>query len=59
MPDMLPVVGPAPRHKGMWMHFGHGHQGFTLGPATGRLLAESMTDEQPFINASAFEPARY
>jgi D-amino-acid dehydrogenase len=59
MPDMLPVVGPAPRHKGMWMHFGHGHQGLTLGPAMGRLLAEQMTDEQPFIDASAFDPARY
>jgi D-amino-acid dehydrogenase len=59
MPDMLPVVGPAPRHKGMWMHFGHGHQGLTLGPAMGRLLAEQMTDEQPFIDASAFAPARY
>jgi D-amino-acid dehydrogenase len=59
MPDMLPIVGPAPRHKGMWMHFGHGHQGLTLGPATGRLLAESMTGEQPFIDASAFEPVRY
>jgi D-amino-acid dehydrogenase len=59
MPDMLPVVGPAPRHMGMWMHFGHGHQGFTLGPVTGRMLAEQMTGEQPFIDASAFEPARY
>ena len=59
MPDMLPVVGPAPRHKGMWMHFGHGHQGLTLAPTTGRMLAESMTGERPFIDASAFEPARY
>jgi D-amino-acid dehydrogenase len=59
MPDMLPVVGAAPRHKGMWMHFGHGHQGLTLGPVTGRLLAERMTGEQPFIDASAFDPARY
>ncbi|MFT4190939.1 MAG: FAD-dependent oxidoreductase, partial [Comamonas sp.] len=32
--DMLPVIGPAPRHRGLWFHFGHGHQGFTLGPAT-------------------------
>ena len=32
MPDMLPVVGPAPKHKGLWMHFGHGHHGLTLGP---------------------------
>jgi D-amino-acid dehydrogenase len=59
MPDMLPVVGAAPRHKGLWMNFGHGHQGLTLGPATGRLLAEAMTGEQPFVDASAFSPARY
>ncbi|WVT75869.1 FAD-dependent oxidoreductase (plasmid) [Sinorhizobium chiapasense] len=39
MPDMLPVVGPS-RHKGLWFHFGHGHQGFTLGPTTALLLAE-------------------
>lgn len=42
MPDMLPVVGPT-RHKGLWFHFGHGHQGFTLGPTTAFLLAELMT----------------
>jgi D-amino-acid dehydrogenase len=59
MPDMLPVVGPAPRHSGLWIHFGHGHQGLTLGPATGRLLAELMTGEAPFVDASAFSPARY
>lgn len=40
MPDMLPVVGPAPRHRGLWFDFGHGHQGFTLGPTTGRILAD-------------------
>jgi D-amino-acid dehydrogenase len=59
MPDMLPVVGPASKHRGLWIHFGHGHQGLTLGPATGRLLAELMTGEQPFVDASAFTPARY
>ncbi|MET4608905.1 glycine/D-amino acid oxidase-like deaminating enzyme [Bradyrhizobium sp. JR4.1] len=42
MLDMLPVIGHAPRHHGLWLHFGHGHQGFTLGPTTGRLLAELM-----------------
>jgi D-amino-acid dehydrogenase len=49
MPDMLPVVGPAPKHNGLWMHFGHGH----------RLLAELMSGEQTFTDASAFSPARY
>ena len=40
MPDMLPVVGPAPKHKGLWMHFGHGHHGSHAwahdGPPVGR-----------------------
>ena len=43
MPDMMPVVGPAPRHRGLWFNFGHGHQGFTLGPTTGQVLAEAMS----------------
>jgi D-amino-acid dehydrogenase len=59
MPDMLPVIGSAPKHKGLWMHFGHGHQGFTLGPATGRLLAELMSGEATFTDPSAFSPGRY
>lgn len=46
MPDMLPVIGPAARHKGLWFNFGHGHQGFTLGPTTATLLADAMTGAQ-------------
>jgi len=42
IPDMLPVVGRAPRHKTLWFNFGHGHQGFTLGPTTARLLGDAM-----------------
>lgn len=42
--DMLPVVGRAPRHPNLWTHFGHGHQGFTLGPTTAKLLAELMVN---------------
>lgn len=43
MPDMVPVVGPAPHHRGLWFNFGHGHQGFTLGPTTGEILADAMS----------------
>ncbi|WP_315766586.1 MULTISPECIES: FAD-dependent oxidoreductase [unclassified Bradyrhizobium] len=59
MPDMLPVVGPAARHKGLWLHFGHGHQGFTLGPATGRILAEMMSGESPGVDVAACAPERF
>jgi D-amino-acid dehydrogenase len=58
-PDMLPVLGPAPRHRGLWMNFGHGHQGFTLGPATGRLLAEMMSGETPSVDPTPYRPGRF
>ena len=53
LPDMLPVIGKAPRHSGLWFDFGHQHHGLTLGPATGRLLAEMMTGETPFADHQA------
>jgi D-amino-acid dehydrogenase len=59
MPDMKPVLGPAARHKGLWMNFGHGHQGFTLGPVTARILVDMMSGERPSIDASAFRPNRF
>ena len=43
LPDMVPVIGKGERHQGLWFAFGHAHHGFTLGPVTGRLLAEMMT----------------
>ncbi len=58
-PDMLPVLGPAASYRGLWMNFGHGHQGVTLGPATGRLLAELMSGETPSIDASPYDPRRF
>jgi D-amino-acid dehydrogenase len=56
MADMLPVVGPAPRHDGLWFNFGHGHQGFTLGPTTAGLLAEAMLGN-PEALPEAIRPA--
>jgi D-amino-acid dehydrogenase len=59
LPDMLPVIGKAPRHKGLWFDFGHQHHGLTLGPVTGRLLAEMMTGETPFANPKPFAVERF
>ncbi|TNC10073.1 FAD-binding oxidoreductase [Methylobacterium terricola] len=59
LPGMLPMIGAAPRHPGLWFHFGHGHQGFTLGPTTGRLLAEIMSGETPLVPAAPFRPGRH
>jgi D-amino-acid dehydrogenase len=57
--DMKPVIGPAPRHKQLWFAFGHAHHGFTLGPVTGRLIAESILGETPFLDLSAFRADRF
>jgi D-amino-acid dehydrogenase len=59
LPDMLPVIGKAPRHAGLWFDFGHQHHGLTLGPATGRLLAEMMTGETPFADPRPFAAERF
>jgi D-amino-acid dehydrogenase len=59
LPDMLPVIGKAPRHAGLWFDFGHQHHGLTLGPATGRLLAEMMTGETPFADPQPFAVERF
>jgi D-amino-acid dehydrogenase len=59
LPDMLPVIGRAPRHDGLWLNFGHHHLGFTLGPVTGRLLAEMMTGEAPFTDPAPYRPDRF
>jgi D-amino-acid dehydrogenase len=57
--DMLPVMGPAPRHQGLWFNFGHAHQGFTLGPVAGRLLAEMVRGEKPWVDPTPYLPARF
>ena len=57
--DMKPVIGAAPRHRGLWFDFGHGHQGFTLGPASARLLADLIEGGSPCVAAEPFSPARF
>jgi D-amino-acid dehydrogenase len=57
--DMKPVIGPAPRHQGLWLAFGHGHQGFTMGPVTGRLVAEMMEGEPTAIDVAPFRADRF
>lgn len=58
-PDMMPIIGKAPRHAGMWFAFGHSHHGLTLGPVTGRLIAESICGEKPFMDIAPYRPDRF
>jgi len=44
-PDSLPVIGTVPNCSNVYCAFGHGHMGLTLGPTTGRLMAELIAGE--------------
>lgn len=57
--DMKPIIGALPRHPGLWVNCGHGHQGFTLGPASGRLLADLMAGTPPYVDDGPFSPLRF
>jgi D-amino-acid dehydrogenase len=59
LPDMRPVIGEAPRHPGLWFNFGHAHHGLTLGPVSGRLLADMMTGNPTFTDPAPYSPARF
>ena len=59
LPDSLPMIGPAPRHSGLWLSFGHQHIGFTTGPATGAAIAAMVAGSKPPFNAAPFSPGRY
>ncbi|MBF5057641.1 oxidoreductase protein [Alcanivorax sp. 521-1] len=58
-PDMKPVIGPAPGLPGLWLALGHGHQGFTLGPVTGQLLARMMDGEPTGVDMAPYRADRF
>ncbi|QQR38812.1 NAD(P)/FAD-dependent oxidoreductase [Devosia rhizoryzae] len=58
-PDMMPIIGKAPKHAGLFVGIGHAHHGFTLGPATGELLAQQMTGEATAIDIKPFRMERF
>ena len=57
--DMLPLVGSAPRHPGLWFSFGHAHHGLTQAASSGRLLAELMCGETPYIDPKPYRVERF
>jgi D-amino-acid dehydrogenase len=57
--DSKPVIGRAPGHRGLWLAYGHAHWGLTLGPVTGRLLAEMMTGATPFCDPAPYGMERF
>lgn len=57
--DSLPIIGRAPRLENAWLATGHNMLGLSLGPATGRLIAELIQGEETHIDAKPFSPGRF
>jgi D-amino-acid dehydrogenase len=57
--DSRPVIGRAPGQPGLWLDYGHAHWGLTLGPVSGRLIAEIMTGATPFCDPKPYGAERF
>lgn len=58
LPDSKPVIGPVPGRTGAFLAFGHGHLGLTLGPVTGRIVADLVAGRAPGIDLAPFRADR-
>jgi D-amino-acid dehydrogenase len=58
LPDSVPVIGRAPRHPDVYLGFGHSHLGLTMGPVTGRVIADLAAGRDPGIDLTPYRPDR-
>ncbi|PYI85081.1 MAG: FAD-dependent oxidoreductase [Verrucomicrobia bacterium] len=58
-PDGLPYVGRTQRYQNLSLATGHAMLGLSLGPITGKLMAEILSDEKSPIEIKLLDPDRY
>lgn len=58
-PDGLPYLGRTRRCENVIVATGHAMMGLSLGPITGRLVAEILSDRSPSLNIDLLDPDRY
>ena len=57
--DGMPAIGFAPRRRGLVVATGHAMMGVTLGPATGRLVADLVTAGRSELESPMLAPGRF
>jgi sarcosine oxidase subunit beta len=58
-PDDHAIIGPAPGVEGFFLAVGFGGHGFQHSPATGRVVAEWLTEGRPSTDCALFDPGRF
>ncbi len=57
--DTMPVLGTVPGVEGIFLATGHGPTGLTLGPYSGKIVAEMMLGQASATDISAFHVSRF
>ncbi len=57
-PDGLPYIGRVPQWSNLSIATGHAMMGWSLGPATGKLISELIANKKPSMNLDGFNPQR-
>jgi D-amino-acid dehydrogenase len=58
-PDGLPYIGRLRRWSNVTVAAGHAMLGMSLGPGTGRLVADAIDGTDPGFDTAAFDPERF
>lgn len=58
-PDGLPFLGRSQRHDNLVIATGHAMLGLSLGPITGKLVAQLISGESPEIDLTLLRPERF
>jgi glycine oxidase len=58
-PDLLPIIGPDPRHTSLLYACGHSRNGVLMAPLTGDLIADLVTESPLNHDLSQFRPDRF
>jgi len=58
-PDGLPFIGRTGKFANVSIATGHGMMGLSLGPITGKLMAEILSGEKPAWDIAMLSPDRY
>ena len=58
-PDGLPYLGRFGRFSNLSVAAGHAMLGLSLGPITGKLMAEILSEEKPALDLRMLSPDRY
>ena len=57
-PDGLPYIGRTQKIKNLSIGTGHAMMGWSLGPATGKMIAEIIGERKPSLDLQPFSPDR-